>query len=98
MPKQARMSFVSLDPDGDTLLSLERSEFIPALSKLALSTSTEVFNPITDVYNLIENYNGFLADCGSDESNFEDDNRKGVTFWFQDIKLITKNSNSKFLI
>ena len=80
LPKEARMSFISLDPDGDTLLSMERSKFIPALSKLDLSTSTEVFNPIIDLYNLIENYKGFLNDCGPDDSNYEDDNRKGVTF------------------
>ena len=80
MPKQARMSFISLDPDGGTLLSMERSKFIPALSKLDLSTSTEVFNPIIDLYNLIENYNGFLDYCGSDDSNKEIDNRTGVTF------------------
>ena len=74
------MSFVSLDPEGDTLLSMERLKFIPALSKLELSTSTEIFNPITELYNLIKDYKGFLGYCGSDDSNYEVDNRKGVTF------------------
>ena len=80
MPNKNRMSFVSLDPEGDTLLSVEHSKFISALSKLELSTSTEVFNPITELHNLIKDYNGFLSYCGPDDSNYEVDNRKGVTF------------------
>ena len=83
VPESAYISFVSVDPDVDTLLSMHRSQFIPALSKLDLSTTTEVFNPISVLYNLVKDYRGFQTYCGPDDSSYEHatSSRKGMTFF-----------------
>ena len=72
------LSFVNTDLDGDVALSMKTPKFVATLSKMELSKSTEVMNPITVLQNLLENYEAFLAYCPSDVSEYDDSYTQSV--------------------
>ena len=100
-------SFVNTDLEGDIALSMNRTKFVATLSKMELSKSTKVMNPMTVLQSLIENYDAFLAYCsygsydemydyGSSSELCQDE--EGAQF-NEDIKLghakLVSNSTSK---